>query len=384
MEALGAVIFLPREGENTPLMLEDILFDPAALWLSRALAEEGVRQFLVVCSKDDRDAAAPCFPPETRFVDEAGLADGLTQFLAQVPGQVVVVDKPILLAPKGTSFARSGKEPPQSIFTLRGATLSAALRDGQSFPQALSALGDPSPWQGRFLPLKSDNIYRAMTVEPLARSLSIDRLLAAGVRVVDTESVFVGPAVTVGQGTALLPGTILKGVTAIGRDCVIGPHTMIFQCVIGDRVTVNASQLNQSSVDDDTAVGPFAYVRPNCRVGKKVKVGDFVELKNSTVGDGTKISHLTYVGDTDAGAHINFGCGTVTVNYDGKKKFRTTIQDNAFIGCNTNLVAPVTVGEGAYTAAGSTITEDVPADALAIARQRQTVKKNWAAKRRKS
>jgi len=130
-------------------------------------------------------------------------------------------------------------------------------------------------------------------------------------------------------------------------------------------------------------VGPFAYIRPGCHVGKGVKVGDFVELKNSTIGDGTKISHLTYVGDTDAGAHINFGCGTVTVNYDGEKKFRTTIGDHAFIGCNTNLVAPVTVGEGAYTAAGSTITDDVPADSLAIARDRQIVKKQWAAKRRK-
>ena len=293
-----------------------------------------------------------------------------------------MVTKPILLAPKGTSFARSGKEPPHSIFALRGATLAAALRDSQSFDQALSALGDPAPWQGRFLPLKEDNVYRAMTVEPLARSLGVDRLLSAGVRVVDTESVFIGPAVTVGEGTALLPGTILKGKTVIGKNCVIGPNTMIRDCAIGDRVTVNASQLNESTVDDDTTVGPFAYVRPNCRVGKKVKVGDFVELKNSTIGDGTKISHLTYVGDTDAGAHINFGCGTVTVNYDGKKKFRTVIGDNAFIGCNTNLVAPVTVGEGAYTAAGSTVTEDVPADALAIARARQTVKKGWAAKRR--
>ncbi len=382
MEALGAVIFLPREGEKAPLLLEDILFDPAARWLSEALMAEGVKRFLVVCHEDDRPAAAACFPPETEFVDEKGLSDGLAKFLSQCPGQVSVVTKPILLAPKGTSFARSGKEPSSSIFALRGATLAAALRDSQSFDQALSALGDPAPWQGRFLPLKEDNVYRAMTVEPLARSLGVDRLLSAGVRVVDTESVFIGPAVTVGEGTALLPGTILKGKTVIGKNCVIGPNTMIRDCAIGDRVTVNASQLNESTVDDDTTVGPFAYVRPNCRVGKKVKVGDFVELKNSTIGDGTKISHLTYVGDTDAGAHINFGCGTVTVNYDGKKKFRTVIGDNAFIGCNTNLVAPVTVGEGAYTAAGSTVTEDVPADALAIARARQTVKKGWAAKRR--
>ena len=145
---------------------------------------------------------------------------------------------------------------------------------------------------------------------------------------------------------------------------------------------MNASQLNESTVADRTKVGPFAYVRPHCHVGADVKVGDFVELKNSTIGDGTKISHLTYVGDTDAGAHINFGCGTVTVNYDGKKKFRTTIGDGAFIGCNTNLVAPVTVGEGAYTAAGSTVTEDVPPDALAIARARQENKEDWARRRR--
>ena len=128
-------------------------------------------------------------------------------------------------------------------------------------------------------------------------------------------------------------------------------------------------------------MGPYAYVRPNCVIADKVKVGDFVEVKNSTVGEGTKIAHLTYVGDSDVGSGVNFGCGTVTVNYDSKKKHRTTIKDGAFIGCNTNLVAPVTVGEGAYTAAGSTITEDVPGDALAIARSRQTVKEKWRTKK---
>ena len=136
-----------------------------------------------------------------------------------------------------------------------------------------------------------------------------------------------------------------------------------------------------SSIDEGTTVGPFAYIRPNCNVGKNVRVGDFVELKNSNIGDGTKISHLTYVGDSDVGQNINFGCGTVTVNYDGKKKYRTVIEDNAFIGCNTNLVAPVKVGKGAYTAAGSTITEDVPENSLAIARERQVVKENWTLKK---
>ena len=207
-------------------------------------------------------------------------------------------------------------------------------------------------------------------------------LLAAGVEMMDPAAVYVEEGVTVGAGTVLLPGTILRGDTVIGKNCEIGPNAMIRDCTVGESVTINASQLNESTVDDGATVGPFAYVRPNCHVGAKVKVGDFVELKNSTIGAGTKISHLTYVGDSDLGERVNFGCGTVTVNYDGTQKYRTTIGDDAFIGCNTNLVAPVKVGDGAYTAAGSTITDEVPADSLAIARARQTVKKQWAAKRR--
>ena len=127
-------------------------------------------------------------------------------------------------------------------------------------------------------------------------------------------------------------------------------------------------------------IGPFAYIRPNCHVGRGVKVGDFVELKNAGIGEGTKIAHLTYMGDADVGKNVNIGCGTVTVNYDGTSKYRTVIGDNAFIGCNSNLVAPVRIGAGAYTAAGSTITNDVDDNALAIARSRQVVKRQWAAR----
>ena len=221
-----------------------------------------------------------------------------------------------------------------------------------------------------------------MEAEARAKDISVRRLMDAGVRIMDPNTVYVDPTVRVGAGTVLLPGTILRGATAIGQNCEIGPNSMIRDCIVGDGVTVNASQLNESTVDAGAKIGPFAYIRPHCHVGRDVKVGDFVELKNSTIGDGTKISHLTYVGDADVGGHVNFGCGTVTVNYDGASKFRTAIGDHAFIGCNTNLVAPVTVGEGAYTAAGSTITDDVPADSLAIARAQQVVKKQWAAKRR--
>jgi len=166
----------------------------------------------------------------------------------------------------------------------------------------------------------------------------------------------------------------------IGVNCTIGPNALLEQAVIGNGVTVNASQIYESSVGDKTNIGPFAYLRPHCQIGSDVKLGDFVEVKNSVVGDGTKVSHLTYIGDSDVGKRINFGCGTVTVNYDRAKKHRTTIGDDAFIGCNTNLIAPVTVGEGAYIAAGSTITDDVPSQALSIARARQINKDDWASR----
>ena len=209
-------------------------------------------------------------------------------------------------------------------------------------------------------------------------------LLAAGVLMMDPSAVYVEAGVTVGAGTLLLPGTILRGNTVIGEHCEIGPNTMLTDCTVGDGAVINSSQCNESTIDAGAHVGPFAYIRPNCHVGKDVKVGDFVELKNSTIGDGTKISHLTYVGDSDVGQRVNFGCGTVTTNYDGHKKFRCTIGDDVFLGCNTNLIAPVTVADRAYTAAGSTVTDDVPEGALAIARQRQTNIRGWADRLRKT
>lgn len=385
MEHSGAIVFLDQGEQGSPLFFQDILFDPAALWLSEALRRSGAERFLVVCDDAHKDAAGACFPEGTVFLSSQATdaPARLAEFLSQVPGPVTVVTRPVLLAPEGTHFSLPGKEPPKSVYTLRGSALAAALRDGRGFDEALTALGDAKPWQDRVLPLKEELSYRCNTVEPLAQGLGVERLLAAGVRIVDGFHTYVGPSVTVGEGSTLLPGTILRGKTSIGKNALLGPNTMIRDCTLGDDVTVNSSQLNESVVEDGVVIGPFAYIRPHCHLSKKAKIGDFVELKNSVIGEGTKINHLTYVGDSDVGAGVNFGCGTVTVNYDGEKKFRTTIGDHAFIGCNTNLVAPVTVGEGAYTAAGSTITEDVPPDSLAIARDRQTVKKNWVKKRRK-
>ena len=157
---------------------------------------------------------------------------------------------------------------------------------------------------------------------------------------------------------------------------------MIRDCTLGEGCVANASQLNEAVFGRNVNIGPFAYVRPGTRVADGCKVGDFVEVKNAVIGEGTKLPHLIYVGDSDVGAHCNFGCGSITCNYDGNHKYRTTVGDNVFIGCNTNLVAPVTVEDGAFTAAGSTITSTVPADALAVARARQGHKPGWAKRHR--
>lgn len=203
-----------------------------------------------------------------------------------------------------------------------------------------------------------------------------------GVTMRNPESVYIEDGVEIGNDTEICQNVTIKSGTKIGSDCVIGSGSMLDRAVIHDGVDVLSSVILESEVDEGTHVGPFAYIRPNCHVGKEVKVGDFVELKNSNIDNGTKISHLTYIGDSDVGKRVNFGCGTVTCNYDGKKKYRTTIGDDCFVGCNTNFVSPINVGDGVYIAAGSTITEDIPENSLSIARARQVNKEGWKDKRK--
>ena len=203
-----------------------------------------------------------------------------------------------------------------------------------------------------------------------------------GVTMRNPESIYIEDGVEIGNDTEICQNVTIKSGTKIGSDCVIGSGSMLDRAVIHDGVDVLSSVILESEVDEGTHVGPFAYIRPNCHVGKEVKVGDFVELKNSNIDDGTKISHLTYIGDSDVGKRVNFGCGTVTCNYDGKKKYRTTIGDDCFVGCNTNFVSPINVGDGVYIAAGSTITEDIPENSLSIARARQVNKEGWKDKRK--
>lgn len=203
-----------------------------------------------------------------------------------------------------------------------------------------------------------------------------------GVTIIDTDSTYIDSGVVIGADTVILPGCMISGKTVIGSNCVIGPQTGISDSTIGDRTSVKKSEVIKSIVGEDTNVGPYAYLRPNSSIGNECKIGDFVEVKNASFGDGSKASHLSYIGDAQVGERVNIGCGVVFVNYDGKNKFKSVVEDDAFIGSNSNLVAPVVVKKDAFIATGSTITDDIPAGSLGIARQRQVIKEGWVQKKR--
>lgn len=229
--------------------------------------------------------------------------------------------------------------------------------------------------------LGANDRVQLLHLNEVARMRNIKKALLNGAELLCTDGVIIGEGVTIGGDTKILPNTILRGKTGIGKGCTIGPGTVLDGVQAGDRTVINASQAQNSVIGSDVTIGPYSYIRPGCTIADGVKVGDFVELKNSTIGAKTSLAHLTYVGDTDIGENVNMGGGIITCNYDGKSKHRTVIESGSFVGCNTNLVAPVKVGGGAYVAAGSTITEDVPENSFSIARARQVNKENWRDKR---
>jgi len=211
-----------------------------------------------------------------------------------------------------------------------------------------------------------------------AQKKIIAGLEKSGVHFLSLDGVLISPLAKIAPGVIIYPGTIIKGESEIGEGCVLGPNTLIQNSQIGENCTINSSQIYSSVLENNISVGPFAHIRPNCVIKNGVHIGNFVEAKNSSIGEGTKAGHLTYIGDADVGERVNFGCGSITVNYDGVKKSRCDISDGAFIGSNVNLIAPVTIGENAFIAAGSTLTRDVPDNAFAISRTReQTIKENW-------
>ena len=194
----------------------------------------------------------------------------------------------------------------------------------------------------------------------------MQELMINGVSIIDPQSTWIEDQVQIGRDSEIWPGTVLQGATSIGQGCKIGPNTQITDSTIGDNSAVLHSVLNQATVGNSVNIGPFAYLRPQANIADRAKVGDFVEIKNANIGEGTKVPHLTYVGDADVGSGTNIGCGTITCNYDGKAKHRTVIGDHVFIGSNSSLVAPVTVGNGAKTGAGTVVIRDVPENSVVV------------------
>jgi len=249
------------------------------------------------------------------------------------------------------------------------------VRDGRQV--ATAGAPDPGEVEG-----VNDRLQLARA-EAEMRSRLLAGLMESGVTAVDPGSTFVDWGVTVGRDTVLAPGTILRGRTRIGARCRIGPWTQLIDSVVGDDCQVWSSVVEESTIATGARVGPYSHLRPGSAVGSGARVGNFAEIKNSAIGDGAKVQHHSYIGDSTVGAGANIGAGTVVVNYDGVDKHRTEVGRGAFIGCNTNLVSPVAVGDGAYTAAGSTVTHDVPPGALAVARAKQRNLEGWVLRRRK-
>ena len=223
----------------------------------------------------------------------------------------------------------------------------------------------------------NDRVALAEATQLLKDRINKQHLLN-GVNIIDPSNTYIGRDVVIGEDTTIEPGCIIKGTTVIGSGCHIGPYCEFTNVTIKDRVEIKFSVISDSIIENGVDIGPYARLRTNCHILENVHMGNFVEMKKAVFGKGSKAAHLTYIGDAVVGSDVNIGCGTITVNYDGKNKSQTIIEDNAFIGCNSNLVAPVTVKENAFVAAGSTITRDVEADAMAIARARQVNKDGYS------
>ena len=225
----------------------------------------------------------------------------------------------------------------------------------------------------------NDRVALAYAENVMRNRINTKHMLA-GVTLVDSTNTYIAPNAVIGRDTTIYPNVTIKSNTVIGEDCQIKPNSYLENVQIGNGVKVLSSTISDSKIGDYTSVGPYSHIRNNCELGQHVRVGNFVELKNTIYGDGSKTAHLSYLGDTEVGNNTNIGCGTITVNYDGKNKYRTKIGSDAFIGCNSNLIAPLEIGDGAVVAAGTTVTENAPSDALVIARVKQENKEGYARK----
>lgn len=293
-----------------------------------------------------------------------------------------------------TAQEREVKEINTGIFCFDNQTLFAALKlvkndnvQGEYYlPDVLEIVKEQGDLVAAF---QADSFDESLGVndrvalsnaEKLMRKRINEQHMRNGVTIIDPDTTYISAESEIGADTILYPGCMLTGKSIIGESCIIGPHSEIKDSSIGNNSVIRQSVVHDSSVGNEVNIGPFAHIRPQSDLGDKVKIGNFVEVKKSKMDDGSKASHLSYIGDAEVGKDVNLGCGSITVNYDGENKHLTKIEDGVFVGCNSNLIAPVHIKKNSYVAAGSTVTDDIPENAFAIARARQVNKENYVEK----
>lgn len=387
MSGKSAVLFLlndtGRTGSDAPLMMQPVLGVPLLQWLTYALRRAEVRRFFLVCTPAWQEAAGACFPVDVQLTaaSSENPGDQLHVFLSTAEDEeqnVLTVTGPAVYMGRQR---HTGSGPGNACMVDRQALMDA-LDQTAPIGHFLRQNGAPLSEEDGFFSLNGpEDLLRLR--EPLIQDLLLS-FMGSGVEIWDPSNTYVTPGVEIGIGTTLLPGTVLEGKTAVGYGCTIGPNTRVIDTEIGNHCVVEQSRVEASRLGNDLQVGPFANLRSGTVMENGSKAGAFVELKNTNLGRQAKVPHLSYLGDAAIGAETNVGCGTVTANFDRVQKHPTVVEENAFLGCNTVLVAPVNVGRGAYVAAGSVITEDIPPQALAISRPKEQIKKEWALKNKRA
>ncbi len=404
MKKYSAIILADRDGSafrsRYPMAKAEVLFQPLLLWCIDCCRQAGIDDICVLTSGqrqveellDQESVSKARYVSDTAsFVEAANTSDVL----------VLTCDRPLLrpelLMETWRQHSRDRKRQATVLtaeeqlcgitWIARDAYLRIMEQGEQVNLYELSREAEDNDLRVMEYPVKdssqlklADSRKALLELNQLANQQVVEKLMEEGVSFTSLDGVLISPRAKVGADTIIHSGTQLKGSVTIGEFCEIGPNTIIENSTVGDSSKLHSSLIEESEVGNGVRLGPNSHLRPKSVLKDKVKIGNFVEVKNSTLGEATSVAHLTYIGDSDFGAHVNVGCGVVCVNYNGYTKARCTVGDNAFIGCNTNLVAPVTVKEGAYTAAGSTITDEVPENALAIARCRQTNIEGWVEK----
>lgn len=391
MHGHSVILFLPddthKTGNQEPLFLQKISGTPLLKWLAYGLRAEKFSRVFLACKPEHSVQAIACFPPEIKVTEAQANdpADLLHVFLSTAEEgeeEVLTILGPVVYVPSLASQDPGSRPIEANACMISREALMDALDADTSLTEFFRSHGTMCTDRDGFYAVRS--VQELAYWQPQLMHLRLVALAQSGVELWDYATTFVSPEAQIGVGTVLLPGTVIQGSTQVGYGSTIGPNTQLIDCKIGNHTTVNASKVEKATIGNESEIGPFANLRPGVFVGNHCKAGAFVELKNASIGDTAQVPHLSYLGDAVVGSGANIGCGTVTANYDRVEKHPTYIEKDAFIGCNTSLVAPIKIGEGAYVAAGSVITEEVPAQALGIGRARQSNRREWALKNKQT